>query len=710
MVTTTTNNIDNHPFIPLDFQAYEGKRPYAGEEVRNVLMSRVSRLTEAADDIADDREAREAFLRKRKEEMAYKNAMHDVELFDKNPELYTNLFALKETTNGDTYTENKGTENERTADKAHAKICEDQNGNLFLAVEVFKPTDVSFQVHDGKLSFNPAGMTPDQLKEIISWLDHRGLSSFVNMDELKLENADPKTEEMFAGVKDEIKEETANSEEDYVRSVSADRVLSVEEEKEQTAAEAEHTAAPNAENLPAEQEEEQLQSPGEAETELPIESSTLPIQEANRNKAPGDAKDKAVASITKWMDKNKRRGLSYFITHKGGYTIFTAFGTENPDNMDLDGVIDSKTKDVKVRNEGKLYVRMDEKGRLEVSFAMPGGKPLSDNYADRIMDAYKDAGITRVKFESLSDANEGVIRSACGRALMIPVGLGLSQVKFDKMIDAAEGRHGKNNPKVLKYKRDLALELARQLEQKGIDWQDPKNKNNVDCRCVRGAIGSYNLAPFRDWWEDFGLRGAYENIVKSGSNTNAAATIGAAEAVGKLYAAFNEGLNSADNLNLPQQERGTVGYLLSPRCAILNDEEKQQFKQYLNGNESIPMRDMPPEAAIKLFSIMQKTEENAAKKKIEDEYERLVHDEFYRGNAERDAVAPFLTDAATSINNVAEDIKDTGLPPIFICRVGNPKYDFSAVKRRQNEQSRQTSPRAGQPYNHAYWNRGNSYD
>ncbi len=710
MVTTTTNNIDNFPFIPIDFQAYKGKRLYSSEDVRDVLTSRISRLTENSDDVTDDREAREAFLRKRKEEMAYKNAIHDVELFDKNPELYTNLFALKETTNNDTCTENKDTKNEHTADKAHAKICKDQNGNLFLAVEVFKPTNVSFQVHDGKLSFDPAGMTPDQLKEIISWLDHRGLASFVNLDELKLENADPKTEEMFAGVKDEIKEETGNSGEDYVRSVSADRVLSVEEEKEQAAAEPAPAVAPNIENMSAEREDEQLQDQNEQETGLPIESSAIPIQKANCDKAPGDAKDKAVASITKWMDKNKRRGLSYFITYKGGYTVFTAFGTENPDNMDLDGVIDSKTKDVKVRNEGKLYVRMDKNGRLEVSFSMPGGKPLSDNYADRIMDAYKDAGITRVKFESLSDANEGAIRSACGRALMIPVGLGLSQVKFDKMIDAAEGRHGKNNLKVLKYKRDLALELARQLEQKGIDWQDPKNKNNVDCRCIRGAIGGYNLAPFRDWWEDFGLRGAYENIVKNGSNANAAATIGAAEAIGKLYAAFNDGLSSADNLNLPPQERGTVGYLLSSKCAILNEDEKLQLKQYLNGNENIPMRDMPPEAAIKLFSIMQKTEENAAKKKIEDEYERLVHDEFYRGNAERDAVAPFLTDAAASINNVAEDIKDTGLPPIFICRVGNPKYDFSTVKRRQDEQTRQISPRAGQSYNHAYRNRDNSYN
>lgn len=64
-----------------------------------------------------------------------------------------------------------------------------------------KPADVSFQIHDGKLSFDPNGMSPDQLREILAWLDRRGLASFVDMDGLKLENADARTEELFAAVK-----------------------------------------------------------------------------------------------------------------------------------------------------------------------------------------------------------------------------------------------------------------------------------------------------------------------------------------------------------------------------------------------------------------------------------------------------------------------------------------------------------------------------
>ena len=85
---------------------------------------------------------------------------------------------------------------------------------------------------------------------------------------------------------------------------------------------------------------------------------------------------------------------------------------------------------------------------------------------------------------------------------------------------------------------------------------------------------------------------------------------------------------------------------------------------------------------------MQKTEEEIAKNKIEEEYKRLVNDKYYKGNAEWDAVSGFLSDAQTRANNVAEDIKDTGLPPILICRIGNPKHDFSAIKKEMERTER----------------------
>lgn len=675
MVTKATNNIEDKPFIPLDFQAFTDKRPHAAGEVRNVLRSRISQVTEVPEEIGGDREAREAFLRKRKEEMAYKNALNDLELFDKNPELYTTLFSLKETANGEVHTENREKENERDTDKTRAKICEDQNGNLFLAVEIMKPADVSFQIHDGKLSFDPNGMSPDQLREILAWLDRRGLASFVDMDGLKLENADARTEELFAAVKKEAENETKRGGDEFVTSGAAD-ALTVN----QSANDNDTPYEEDRENGETQRGNEASEGNGEG---LPF--GTLPIQKTDRNKAPANAYDNAVESLTKWMDKNKRRNLSYFITYKSGYTVFTTFDKENPENMEQDGVIDKKTKDVKVRSECKLYVKMDKDGRLEISFSTPNGKPLSDTYADRIMDAYKDAGISRVKFGTMSDANEGSIRAACGRALIVPVGLKLSQTKFDKMIDAAEGKNGKNNPKVIKYRRDLALQFAHQLKQKGINWQDPANKNNVDCRCIRVAIGAYNFSPFRDWWEDFGLRNKYEEFIKnsgSGNRNGAADAIGAAKAVAKLYAAYSDNTDK------------TLDYLVSDKCKSLTPEEKEKFKEVIRGSEKMQVRDMPPEAAQNLFSFMQQTQAARATRKINEEYEKLVKDEFYKGNAARDAVTPYLTEASTEIDNVKNDLADIGLPPILVMKIGMPKHDFSPIQRRlkaEKEQAKQNN-------------------
>ncbi len=654
MVTKATNNTAGKPFMELDLQKFAQNRTHTAEEVRNVLESHIRKAIEIPEDLGDDRAAREAYLRKRKEEVAYKNACDELDVYQKNPELYTTLYALKNATNAETVSEGEG-DRAKESERANARICEDQNGNLFLAVDIMKPTDISFQIHDGKLYFDPSGMTPDRLKEMLAYLDRRGLASFIDMDSLKLENADQTTGEMFAAAKDDIKQEIGRQGEDTGYSAAAP--LAVEQ------AANDETQTPDDNN----------NGNGDNTPDIPV-TGAIPVRGGDTNKAPADAYENAIQSLTKWMDKNKRRGLSYFVTHKGGYTVFTAFEKENPENMQQDGVIDSKTKDVKTRHECKLYVRMDENGRLEVSFSLPSGKVLNDNYADRIMDAYKDAGIKRVKFGTLSDANETAIRLGCGRALIVPVDLKLSQTKFDKMIDAAEGKNGKNNPKVIKYRRDLALQLAYQLQQKGIQWDDPKNKNDAECRCVRHAVGAYNFSPFRDWWEDFGLRYAYEDIIKangSGNPDGAAAAIGAAQAVAKLYAAYNDGIGKKD---------ATIGYLVSDQCTSLTPEEKEKFKAYINGHEDIPMREMPPEAAIYLFKTMQETQQKRAKNKIEEEYRKLVKDDFYKGNAARDAVTPYLTEASTEIDNVKTELADIGLPPIVVIRIGTPKHDFNKLK------------------------------
>ena len=79
---------------------------------------------------------------------------------------------------------------------------------------------------------------------------------------------------------------------------------------------------------------------------------------------------------------------------------------------------------------------------------------------------------------------------------------------------------------------------------------------------------------------------------------------------------------------------------------------------------------------------MQQTQAARATRKINEEYEKLVKDEFYKGNAARDAVTPYLTEASTEIDNVKNDLADIGLPPILVMKIGMPKHDFSPIQRR----------------------------
>lgn len=666
MVTRAKRNSDDMPNITLNMDFFSSTNPYTQDDVRRYLQENIqdltasSEITEEIDTNMNERDAKSDYLRHKRDSFAKQNAEAELALFEKNPETYTTLFALKKNTEQETFNRNPDDENSKDVDKSKARICEDENGNLFLAIEIMKPTDVSFQIHDGKLSFDPNGMSPDKLKEMLSYLDKQGLLSLVNLDDIKLENADEKTQEMFEQAKEDINEELADDNQQIVTSEGVEddnSQLTVDE-----ADEADHNASDNT-------------------------NGDIPVKAPENNNKGKASYDGAIAAVTKWMDKNKRRNMSYFVTHRNGYTVFTTFDKENPDNMELDNVIDSKTKDVKIRHECQIYVKQGANGKVEISFSTPNGKPLSAPYADLLMEAHKDAGHKRVKFGKMSDDNEAAIRIACGRALIIPVGLKLSQTKFDKMIDASEAKNGKNNPKVLKYKRDLAIQFAYQLQQKGIEWTDAKNKNNVDCRCIRGAIGAYDYSPFRDLWEDFGLRSKYENIIResaSGNPNGAAAAIGATKAVSKLFAAYSESINSS-------KDGSTLEYLVSDKCRSLTSAEKEQFKQVIAGMEKTAIRDIPSDVAIKLFGIMQQTQEKRAIKKIEDEYQRLVNDDFYKGNAARDAVSPYLTEASAEIENVKSELAEYGLPPIVVLKMGSPKHDFSELQRQIKAQKQKNS-------------------
>jgi hypothetical protein len=391
--------------------------------------------------------------------------------------------------------------------------------------------------------------------------------------------------------------------------------------------------------------------------------------------------DEAVASLKKWLYKNRRKGLTLFENYENGYLVFTTFEKENPYNMKWDGLLDKKTGELKSRFECKYLIKRNKKGILEINFALPSGGKLTLDHVDRIMDAYVDAGIRRVKFGKMRDDYEAIMRFGCGKAMIVPVDHKLTKKRIDLMIAEAEKKHGENNPQVIRYKFELAKQLAYQLKTKGKDAYDLANKNDADCRAVRHLTQNYKFAPFRDLWEDFNLRDTLEDTIKknntaSGSKDGASEIVGSAMAVSKLYKMYFTCVTN------PYAKYGMVKteYLLSDANRFLSSEQKAEFAKHVDaGSAKKLVRDMDPKLMMKLFDIIKVDEVDNARFKINEEYSRLTQSsQFSSESKERQAVKRFIGIAGQELAEVAGNIKDFQLPDMYIPKLMDPEHDYES--------------------------------
>lgn len=651
------NDIENKAYVNIDLS----KRGEASADlVKQNLSDAIAEKSKELDLLTgSDSDEKALNINKQKADSALKAAQKDLEAFNSNPELYSQLYSLKNDTNNYITSDDLTDENAKHSQPAQANIAQDANGNLFLAVDLLKPSMVGFQIHDGKIVFSGDGLDATKMKEIFAYLEHRGLGHLVNLDDIKIENADKKTEEMFEQVKDQVQEEinAAGNKETFYSSEAVN-----DDELDENSANTQQT--------------DQVQEQTE-------ETPTPKKEKKDKKSDPEQDRKDAIKSLRKWFDKNKRFGLTYFEDYSDGYMVFSSFEKENPENPEKDGLID-KNGDIKVRNEFKVYVRINPKsGNLEVSFSVPAGKILTDFQAERILEAHQEAGKSHVKFGRIDDASEGSIRIACGKTMIVPVGLKLSKTKIEKMISSAEEKNGKNNPKVTRYKYDLAMQHARNLKAKGIDWQAPNKQNDSECRCIRHMIGNYRFAPFRDLWEDFDLRGTVEAEISKNDRDNckdgASGTIGAVMAVSALYRVYAEA--SKDDLSVKD--------LLSDKCTKLSLSEKEKFAKLIPAEEmNVDVRNMNPALFIELYNIMKVTQTAKAKKDIDEEFVTIQANRSDTGESkEQRAIKRYMVNAQKKLKNVNEELKDVGLDPIFLPEIGETEHNFDDARKKIKEKN-----------------------
>ncbi len=699
------------------------KQEYAN--LKDAYLEESDKFSKEYDFVKEHSSSSEEDLARKKEVITNRAKVHkelakiatETELLSEQPDAFYKLKKLESAT--PTY--NAGSQDEpKDTPIANAKIEKDINGELFLAIDKMHPTGMSFKIYDGKIEFDTKDMSKEQLMQMLDYLKALGLTSATTLEDLKINDVDDQTSEMFAQAVEEQQEasldtdgfstrEYGDEEDDLdilnslndAESQAINDILSGEEKQTDNANDSNNNDTSVEEDKATSNEANDEQSEEEHEEESK-ENKPKPAKNKS-NKTPEERTQDAIFSVREWgsIKKNRKLGLTFFETHEGGYTVFTVFDKENPNNMKWDGIVDKKTGELKSRHQFKVYLRTQPSGKTEISFSFPSGGKFGMDEAERVTDAYKDCGITRVNFGKLGDGPEAVMREACARALIVPVGMKLSKTRVDKMIKAAEGKHHTNNPELARYKFDLARQLAYNLSVKpGINAFAYENKNHVDCRAVRHLILEYKFAPFRDLWEDFGLRDVYDANIKennlSNSEDGASQMIGSVRAVTKLMHIYSESVCAS---GLPAKEYGMLSVeAMLKNTRHLTDEQKGKLRSVEGYNGDTLVRDLNPLMMKELYSIIQKDEVENARYDINKEYDRVSKSGSpFSGSKERQTIKLFTDDANREMKALVEELKDMGLPPILVQSVSVGNHDFSKESKKEKEDRLAGKPAFNKP-------------
>lgn len=624
------------------------------------------------------------------------SAERQIETMKRNPELYARLYSLKEDISNEIIPEDPN--NPDSPDKPVAEtspIRADENGSLSMKISLLRPAGVSMEVVDGRVQFSPEDMTPEKMRAMVDFLQRHGL--VVDTSNLKLENAGQETQQLFDNVIEQ-KEQAETGKPNIMFAVSADG----------------NEADDGSDHEEDRNEilEDQLSHDGEAPQAAADEndSDEAPAQETSDKKKKDKKKKKEKTpqekqldalneSIAGWMNKNRNKGYSWFEgtswqdCKNGSWQTFTCYSSESTDPFRKPITIDPKTKEVKCNYEFKIYTRINKDGKLEIAYSLPPGKNLTDDQAYLITSALKDAGVKKVKFDKMSDTDDAIMRAACAKRLLIPVGHKINAERYDKMIKTAAQKVDENSPDLYRYKYDLSMQMKTLLEAKGIDVNAEKNRNNPDCRRIRWAVGAYQLHPFRDLWEDFGLRGDFEKAVAKGTpsmadtpegeKNGAAQVIGATMAVVSLYKIYEA------NMESPL----TVKDLLDGKGKLLRNEEERKALRaaFAANNDKLDtnVRDLSPGSMRAIYKAMCKTETAKAKQDIDTRYLEILRnnqDIEGKGESPEKAVSDCLNNARARIEDVNGQLEDCELKKIYLTRFSLPHHDFSDARAKARQE------------------------
>lgn len=594
-------------------------------------------------------------------------------LLEKNPELYAKLYNIME--RSQTY-------EDKTKNPVVA-IKEDGKGQPCLSV-ILREARIpgGFIITDGKINFSEQNiniMTLDTMRQIIDYLDRRGIKGI----------------ELPADINE--------------------RLRNLYEEADKANREAEEQ---NRANEPENPEEENAPFQPLPENDNGTERTPLSTSGGYTNQDARDFADdfgpgetvvaaqsfkvdykKTEKDIENWIlgskGLHKKSGWNAFKSYKSGdWTCWTLYDQGNVNNPDLDGKVD-KDGYMKVKYAFKLYSRMkkDDQGnpRLEVRYAMPNGKKISDDYAEGMMHIFKGAGITHLNYpDGLPESDESSFRIVAAAVGIVPMLKNLNEYKVKKMLEKSEAKLAPKD--LLEYKLKLANwmeECAREdCSKSGKDYDEHRNASFIN-----SLKAEYKYAPFRDMYEKGeGIRKVLEDTVKANEENDKdglVKVVGASNAAKDLFEVYKTHQDqSAEAVILAIAKQ-----MQHPNHPVDAEKLKQDFLRNMAQDEKLAgktfnfgksFRGMTPNEVGALMKAMLPQEEALAKDKIEAKFKKSV--EITNGGGIGDKESTITSDmrrmARENISNIDGELKDAGVKGIYTVPMGYADYDYSELRQK----------------------------
>ena len=391
-------------------------------------------------------------------------------LLEANPDLYAKLYNIKQ---------RSATHDDPRKDP-QTMIAADKKGQPCLAVIMADARfPAGFIVSDGKINFsqdNIDKMTVEMMRQIIDYLDRRGIHGIELPDGI---------DEKLAAAYNEA--DGANRE--------TENAVRINEQE-----------TPEAEEAPIRPLPE-----NDGREEIPASGYTNQDARDFANEFGGNETvmaaqtvdyGKLVSNIDDWVfgvgGMNKQKNWTGFKSYKfkGGWDCWAVYDQGNFKNDELDGKVD-KDGYMKVKYAFKIYsrVKKDDKGndRLEIRYAMPGGKKITDGYAKGVMRMLKKCGMTHVNFpDGLPEEDEGTFRIAAASNGLVPLFKNLSESKVKKMLEEAESKLSAKE--LVEYK----LKLANWMEECALEdcAKDGKSfDEHKNASLINNLKAEYEYAP-----------------------------------------------------------------------------------------------------------------------------------------------------------------------------------------------------------------------